>query len=339
MIRRNNTSGPKWAHGFTLVELLVVITIIGLLIALLLPAVQVAREAARRINCGNNVKQLGLGLQTYHSHYNVFPAGGNSATPALTRMGISWRVSIMPFLELRGMYDQLSMSGYAPGDMDIGVNMHALDGFTASACICPSSPMGRFSLHQVSKCRAMLADYAGIAGADGNDPLSRYNGGDGNIAAFNGILYSNSATRMDDISDGASNTMILGEQSDFGFDAAGNELDCRSSGLHGAWLGTTRDGHKANGNYSDDRVFNTTTIGLPLGTRSCQFICNWSGTPWYTGLRVTGGDNRTPILSSHPGGAHIGFADGSVQFFSESIQFSLFQVLAIRDSGVPKSLP
>lgn len=327
----------KLASGFTLVELLVVITIIGILIALLLPAVQAAREAARRMQCANNVKQIGVALQNYHAQHNMFPPGGTTLTHQnLEGYGICWRVSILPFLEQDNEYNELSLSGYAAGDLDVGVNMHVLDGFAPTAFICPSNPMGRFSLHKRSNCKAMLADYAGIAGADGNDPRNRYNGGDGNIAAYNGILYANSATRIDDITDGTTNTMILGEQSDFSYDAEGNDLDCRSSGIHGAWLGTVRNGQSSGGSYPADRVFNTTTIGLPLGTRRCQFIADYSGTPWYTGGRVTGGDNRTPIVSSHPNGAHIGFADGSVHFFSESIEFNLFQLLAIRDRGLPK---
>ena len=94
------------SRAFTLVELLVVITIIGILIALLLPAVQVAREAARRMQCANNVKQLGLALQNHHALHNVFPAGARCAGVELdTGYGICWRASILPFLEYGSTYD------------------------------------------------------------------------------------------------------------------------------------------------------------------------------------------------------------------------------------------
>ena len=102
-------------RAFTLVELLVVIAIIGVLIALLLPAVQQAREAARRIECNNKMKQLGLALHNYHDTYQKFPAGahmGDGKTTSCTASGrgIPWTVAILPFLELTNLYDQVEMS-------------------------------------------------------------------------------------------------------------------------------------------------------------------------------------------------------------------------------------
>ena len=94
--------------GFTLVELLVVIAIIGVLVALLLPAVQAAREAARRMQCGNNVKQLALGLQNYHDTFLYLPYGARvRTTSAGTSWGSSWLVATLPFCEQAPLYDKL----------------------------------------------------------------------------------------------------------------------------------------------------------------------------------------------------------------------------------------
>ncbi|HTN77380.1 MAG TPA: DUF1559 domain-containing protein, partial [Pirellulaceae bacterium] len=104
-------------RAFTLVELLVVIAIIGVLVALLLPAVQAAREAARRMQCSNNVKQLGLSLHNHHDTYNRFPPGGaNDQTPfgtetATSGWGSSWMVYILPYIEQNALYSQWQMYG------------------------------------------------------------------------------------------------------------------------------------------------------------------------------------------------------------------------------------
>src|SRR5262245_884680 len=104
------TRRPSLNQGFTLVELLVVIAIIGILVALLLPAIQAAREAARRAHCVNNLHQIGIALHSYHSARKVFPYGANDGdcedkTPPREVMG--WRVLILPYMENQPLYDQL----------------------------------------------------------------------------------------------------------------------------------------------------------------------------------------------------------------------------------------
>lgn len=330
--------------GFTLVELLVVIAIIGILIALLLPAVQAAREAARRAQCKNNVKQMGLALQNYHSAHKKFPIGaariddGGGSSNFLTQYGASWRIYSLPFIEDTAMYNRLNLKCLDAGDMDVGCNRFILNGFAPSVFICPSCPMHRFSKHKQSGSDALCADYAGIAGANGNDPSRRYGGAEGNTHAWNGVLYAQSRIKMKDILDGTTHVMVIGEQSDWGIDgdAPTEKADCRSSGIHGAWLGSTMQWQQPwNTWWADERAFNTTTIGFSLGSKICYRVSNQPA-PYYTGGRVTGGYNMTPIQSAHRGGAHVGMADGSVHWLSEQIEFNLFQQLAIRDSGKTK---
>ena len=320
--------------GFTLVELLVVITIIGILISLLLPAVQAAREAARRLQCTNNLKQVGLALHNYHSVHQVFRPGGTTIplSPHVcgTGTGVSWLLFILPYLEQNNVYDKTD-TGCA-GDLDYSPrNMPILKDFAPSTYICPSSRMAKFSYLGTSHVNVFLANYAGIAGADEQDPANRFAGN--NNHAYNGILFANSAVGIEAIRDGTSNVMMVGEQSEFGYDSSGNEADCRSGGPHGAWLGCMKFKQEDLGYPTMNRVFNTTTIGRPLGTRTCDYIRDYSSyAPYWVGI-VTNLDNRAPILSAHPGGAAILMADGSVHFFAEAIEFNLFQLMAIRDSG------
>lgn len=325
--------------GFTLVELLVVIAIIGMLVALLLPAVQSARDAARRMQCANNAKQIGISLFNYESTHQVFPPGaGTVLVPSRswqTGYGICWRTVILPYIEELSTYSQLDLTAVSAGDMDYGLrNVPFFADFAPSLFVCPSSSLPRFSLLGQTQINVLLADYAGIAGADGNDPEMRFNGV--NVTAFNGVLYAHSKIKVGDITDGTSKTMMVAEQSAWAINDNGHPVDCRSGGPHGAWIGTFRVGEESTGDPLSDRVFNTTTIGRPLGTRTCDYIADYRSSPFWGDL-VTNLDNRTPVASEHPGGAQVLMCDGSVTFLSESIEFRLFQVLAIRDSGQPKS--
>ena len=130
--------------------------------------------------------------------------------------------------------------------------------------------------------------------------------------------------------------MMVAEQSDWGADGRGHEVDCRSGGPHGAWLGCMRGYPEENmGSRGNERVFNTTTIGVPLGTRTCRYVADYTASA-YWGDYVNNMDNRDPIVSAHPGCAQALLGDGSVHTYSETIEFTLFQRLAIRDSGLVK---
>jgi len=232
MIRRSR-------RGFTLIELLVVIAIIGVLIALLLPAVQAAREAARRSQCTNNLKQLGIALHNYHDTVGSFPTSFWRATPdysVIGRWGHSWVTMTLPFMEQGPVYNSVNFSMGAsggPGDQHTASNHTGLM-TVIGTLMCPSDPSPNISpLQRVDTgvgynfaTRAPLNSgpklcYFGNIGDNHNDdqtywpfsslPVFRDNGyGEGNT--FTGIMSRSGGTSsMRDLIDGTSNTLLCGE--------------------------------------------------------------------------------------------------------------------------------
>ena len=184
-------------RAFTLVELLVVIAIIGILIALLLPAVQIVREAARRTACLNNLRQIGLALQNHHSAHEAFPMGGTSwqitTKPADTQ--IAWSAFLLPYIEQTNVHQQL----------DFSTRFNSPQNREAAAAIlpvyiCASSQRGA----KLSKGRGPI-DYGGIYGERITSP---------NTPPKGLMIYGQSLSHRD-IRDGSSNTLIVAEDSDF----------------------------------------------------------------------------------------------------------------------------
>ena len=321
--------------AFTLVELLVVIAIIGILVSLLLPAVQSARESARRIQCANNFKQVGLALHNYHTLNGAFPQGTTDhETPNYEGWG--WGIRILPYIEQNNAFDKIDFSEDGFVGSTNSNNKDLFDNLFIPMYWCPSSPCPKFYAGDAWNERPInVGCMVGIAGAVG-DPTgdTRHDTGQppDRTHAWNGVLFAHSNVRIADIRDGTTNVIVVGESSDWGrrADDPTVRFDCRGMFPHGFWIGADRQSPTQIA--PDKRVFTTTVINQrPLNTKVCDL-----GQFGKTNKAGHNYDNQTPVQSAHPGGAYLLFGDGSVHFLSETIEFDLFKLLAIRDSGEVK---
>jgi prepilin-type N-terminal cleavage/methylation domain-containing protein/prepilin-type processing-associated H-X9-DG protein len=364
----NRLAAPQ--RAFTLIELLVVIAIIGVLIGLLLPAVQKAREAAGRAKCLSNLKQIGVALHNYHDAMSTFPPASagmdlywyyhsrgddTSASSAINTgagTGFSWAVYVLPYIEQTVMYGKLVLFANSPnplpspltsiqypawaGRAQGGPNAFPLRFFAPSILLCPSNPMRTFTNVYWGVDDTMANHYVPVAGANidpGHTPPRVRVGGSGPVA-WNGVLYINSHTRITDIADGTSNVLLMGEQTDWAVDTSGVQNFCRASGVgQSQWQGDWWTDQTISHGF--DHCFNTTTITAGVGTRICtQALQAWPNQDYY-GSNAT----NTPLRSPHSnGGSNALFGDGSVHYLAKGMDLTLLQNLAIRDSGLVKSL-
>jgi prepilin-type N-terminal cleavage/methylation domain-containing protein len=310
-------------RGFTLIELLVVIAVISTLISLLLPAVQQAREAARRAVCKNNLKQIGLALQNYESSFGTFPIGSRQQRA----FGISWWVGVLPYLDHGPLYNRFDMTSSNNGFPPLNAtNGELADGVVVGVMLCPSSPIPR--MQQINAYSHTRPSYVGIAGATNEDgfPEGRVSKcclpADGQIAA-GGLLIPNAVVRQPQLTDGASQVMAVSEASDFAIDSTG-ALASVDSSFPNSWMtGTTATGTPPNYNPGfSPPSYSLTTIRYAPNSRNYN----------RAGIRVDHGPNN-PLLSAHSGGVHCVLADGSVRFLAENINMQTLKRLATRDDG------
>ncbi len=335
-------SGSRRRSGFTLIELLVVIAIIAILIAILLPAVQAAREAARRSACNNNLKQIGLALHTYQSSHKVFPPGNVGNDSPLSRYVSTWIVSILPFTEQGDAFNQyrfVDNGGYLAGST---TNAALLDKMPMPTFWCPTNNLPRFANNaSTASYSVAITDYVGIAGAVNLDGTCCLYGADTRFAtstadghfASNGVLSANQSVSIDEVSDGTTYTIMVGEQSTHCTNAAGSgRNDIRGAAQFGFAMGSYRGGIPGRTGHTftnnDHPSLMVTTLKYPIGTTN-----GYTGAGGTAGNTQYRGDN-VGVFSAHSGGAHALRVDGGVVFISSGLGIAVQQNYAIRDDHV-----
>lgn len=306
--------------GFTLVELLVVITIIGILIALLLPAVQSAREAARRTQCANNFKQVGLALHNYHASHSCFPSGMQmyssstpcSGTPSGSYYGWGWGVFVLPYLEVGNVYDSIDFHT----GCYVAAGAREAAAVRIDAFVCPSDSHGGDWAECCSGFHNGPGDTddlraSSMAGVGDSQDIycSTYRAirTDGN-----GMLFNLTAVRFADVRDGTSNTLFVGEITG----AMGLHPSQGQSYMAYTWYAwdvqDTAQGINGPGSVPGGRSEGIDPVDGDGGNRHDELF------------------DEVGFSSFHPSGAHFLLVDGSVRFLSENINQVTLESLATR---------
>lgn len=313
-MRRNRSA-------FTLIELLVVIAIIAVLIGLLLPAVQKVREAAARMKCQNNLKQLGLAMHNYHDSYNAFPDGvhrnqGNPAGTTWTHYPLTetpirrfnWTIAVQPYIEQGSLYKLWNMTDFN-SNRGLNTDSTKATGYVVATYICPSDTLPNGALDTSDRTSNPPRDW-GLTSYGANAGRRNYRLA---TQTNDGPFIHNLPRKFGDIADGTSNTVFVGERSHFDpvFDAIPGEF-------LGAW------GWWAFGAEGDVLLSAAERINWQLPSPPNQ--ANY--------------DLRINVFGSlHQGGANFAMGDGSVRFLTDGLDLVTLQRLCMHQDGAAVSVP
>jgi prepilin-type N-terminal cleavage/methylation domain-containing protein/prepilin-type processing-associated H-X9-DG protein len=311
-------SRPRPRSGFTLIELLVVIAIIAILIGLLLPAVQKVREAAARMQCQNNLKQLGLAVHNYHDANSRIPFNGDTVAKTgccvvSNSLHWSWLARVLPYIEQDNVY---KLGGVDTTALFVGTTPNAILATQIKTFLCPSDNAQSGPRTDCANFPAGMpvgqTNYKGVSGdnwAWGNYPYSPPSGvGNNGLDAGDGFFYRQDVLRrltLPQIQDGTSNTLMVGE-------------DSPEKNIHCAWP------------YSNTA---TGTCAIPPNIGTLPFIVP-------AGVDVTPGNwpNVYSFRSKHTGGLNFAMGDGSVRFVSQSVSLDAYRAAASTNGGETLSL-
>ncbi|MCG8583365.1 MAG: DUF1559 domain-containing protein [Pirellulales bacterium] len=290
--------------AFTLVELLVVMAIIGILVAMLLPALSGVREAARKAKCRNNLKQTTLALHAYHEARGEYPPAGDFAGSSL-----SWSTYVLPYMEGDNLYDDFNQAGPYHSTTNLQVTMNLVPTY-----LCPSFETQRSVLYskfgqtgdRIGGVDAYTIHYYGVMGPEGTNPATSeaYDWEDvGTCGGYarEGTMLHDASVSMAMIRDGSSNTYLLGE------------LSWDGAGIYRMWARGTNDNDSCKASASAKNIEHA------IGVFGYQvFLLEF---------------NDASFGSMHPGGTHFAYADGSVHFVNQNIDLGLYKSMASRAGG------
>lgn len=275
--------------GFTLVELLVVIAIIGVVVGLLLPAVQAARESARRAQCSNNLKQIGLAIQQHHAGQGRLPPGtlrSNDDGDPTGVAGFGWATFLLPYVEEKDLYNRLALPTGELNDILKEPAKRELVQVPLRVFRCPSdgsAPLNAdrpFAGDKYGHTPGAKGNYIGVHGTRFVTLDEQLNQ---KLDSF-GSFWPESRITLTHISDGTSKTLLVGER--------------HSGDLAGVWMGVRS-------------YYNAGVTGLPMALGTSESRINEKA-----------GGGRNGFSSHHPGGSLFVFADGHVDFLDEAIDFN-----------------